>query len=405
MTAPLETVYADLHVHLGGIKMAAAMDLTVAGILEECLLRKGIGMVGIIDAAAPPAMAQLHQLAAAGDLEPLSEGGLAFRGRRGSVTLILGCEVEVYHDASLHLLCYFPDLGALEEFSRWQSTRVKNPNLSTQRHRATAAEVVAQVAGLGGFVIPAHCFTPHKSILAAAGAISPVIPPELWAAVPAVELGLSADTGLADQVPELAAFSYVSSSDAHSRGKIAREYNELWVAAPTFAELRRALVEQDGRRVAANYGLEPRLGKYHRSFCLACDRRIPGPPPQQGCANGARHRIVLGVLDRVHLLVEAAPAVPDRPELRARAAGRERPPYVPQVPLQFVPGLGRRALDRLLSAFGTEMAVLHRAAAPELAEAVGPVLAARIDDARSGRLRIEEGAGGIYGKVKLGGGR
>ncbi len=29
-------------------------------------------------------------------------------------------------------------------------------------------------------------------------------------------------------------------------------------------------IAEAGRRVAANYGLDPRLGKYHRTFCLQC---------------------------------------------------------------------------------------------------------------------------------------
>ena len=79
--------------------------------------------------------------------------------------------------------------------------------------------------------------------------------------------------------------------------------------------------------------------------------------------------------------------------------GRERPPYVHQVPLSFVPGLGRKGLERLLAAFGTEMAVLHAASEEALAEVVGPKLARLVALAREGRLAIESGAGGIYGRV------
>lgn len=385
----LQTVYADLHVHLGGIKMAAAMDLTVGNILHECMARKGVGMVGIIDAAAPPAQTQLRELVAAGLVAPLPDGGLRYRD---AATLILGCEVEVYHGGPLHLLCYFPGLPELAEFSAWQRTVVKNPALSTQRHRATAAQVVEQVAELGGFVVPAHCFTPYKSILAAAGGVAPAIAPDLWAHVPAAELGLSSDTELADRVPELHRFAYVTNSDAHSLPKIAREYNELHVAAPSFAELRLALQEAGGRRVAANYGLDPRLGKYHRSYCLACDLPLYAPAPVTACPQNPAHRLELGVLDRICLLAEQGAGGPP-------AQRRPRPPYVHQVPLQFVPGLGKKALERLLGAFGTEMQVLHRAAAAELAEVVGAPLAQRIEAARTGRLTVTAGSGGTYGKL------
>lgn len=401
----LKTLYADLHVHLGGIKMAAARDLTVENILAESAGRKGLGMVGIIDAAAPAALAQLQELAAAGELAELPGGGLRYRDQ---LTLLPGAEVEVYHPGAaagagrreaaggggpVHLLIYLPGLAQLQEFARWQAGQVKNPNLSTQRHRAGAAEVVRQAAALGGLVIPAHAFTPYKSILAAAGSIAAALPPELWRHVPAVELGLSSDTALADTIPELQSFAYVTNSDAHSLPRIAREYNALAVAAPTLAELELALRGREGRQVVANYGLDPRLGKYHRSFCLVCDQPIAGPAPQNACPRDPGHRLILGVLDRVALLSAAQGGPP--------AAPRPRPPYVHQVPLSFVPGIGRRALDRLLAAFGTEMAVLHRAAREELAAVVGPELAGRIDAARRGELAIAAGAGGAYGRLIL----
>ncbi|MCL6637992.1 MAG: endonuclease Q family protein [Alicyclobacillus sp.] len=55
----------------------------------------------------------------------------------------------------------------------------------------------------------------------------------------------------------------------------------------------------------------------------------------------------------------------------------------------------------MLAAFGTEMHVLHNATVEELVEVVGRVLAERIDAARSGRLSVAAGGGGVYGKLLL----
>lgn len=392
----LQGRYLDLHIHLGwagepggGVKISAARDLTLANILQECRERKGIEMIGVIDAATTGALADLDRLMAAGTVTELRGGGLSYEGE---VTLIPGAEVEVAHanGKPVHLCCYFPGARELKEFSRWQEGRVKNRTLSTQRHHGTtAADVVRFVGSLGGIVIPAHIFTPHKAALAAVASIGAVIPPELWRYVPTVELGLSSDTELADELPELAAFSFVTNSDAHSLGKIGREYNEIHVAEPTFAELVKALREEEGRRVAANYGLDPRLGKYHRTYCLTCDERLEGEPPVLECPRNPDHKLVLGVLDRIrHYRAMQAPGEP-----------RERPPYVHQIPLAFVPGLGKRAMERLLAAFATEMGVLHRASQADLVAVVGEKLARLIVGAREGRLAIESGGGGVYGKV------
>ena len=79
-----------------------------------------------------------------------------------------------------------------------------------------------------------------------------------------------------------------------------------------------------------------------------------------------------------------------------------RPAYVYQVPLEFIPGIGKKTLSKLLDAFGTEMTVLHQAKVSELAQVVGDILAKRIDDARTGRIHVIDGGGGIYGKIAPG---
>lgn len=394
---PLRTVYADLHVHLGRAagrpcKMAAAAHLTLPNILRECRTRKGIGLIGVIDAVTPTAQADLAALIQRGEVEEQPGGGL---GYQGDVTLIPGCEAEVLHNGkAVHLLVYLPGVREVAEFSAWQKGRVRNLTLSSQRHHdTTAAELVSFVASLAGVVIPAHAFTPFKGIFAASPLLGEVVPAELWSSVPAVELGLSSDTELADQLPELAPFAFLTNSDAHSLPKIGREYNALHVQGPTFHEWVQALRAQNGRMIAANYGLDPRLGKYHRTWCLACGSRVEGEPPALSCDLNPAHRTVPGVLDRVQANAGL------QQQLGLDAPRPPRPRYVHQVPLEYVPGLGKRGMDRLFAAFGTEMAILHRATRGDLTEVVGERLADLIDDARNGRMAVESGAGGRYGKL------
>ena len=33
-----------------------------------------------------------------------------------------------------------------------------------------------------------------------------------------------------------------------------------------------ALKNQEGRKIVANYGLDPKLGKYHRTYCEVCNK-------------------------------------------------------------------------------------------------------------------------------------
>ena len=79
---------------------------------------------------------------------------------------------------------------------------------------------------------------------------------------------------------------------------------------------------------------------------------------------------------------------------------KHRPPYRYQVPLEFLPGLGKKKLQALLAVFGTEMNILHRVTYEELAEQAGPEIAEMIVKAREGNLELQAGGGGKYGKVK-----
>lgn len=82
-----------------------------------------------------------------------------------------------------------------------------------------------------------------------------------WKRIAAVELGLSADSEMAGYISELDSYTFLTNSDAHSLGKIGREYNVIELARPSFSELKLALERKAGRRVSANFGLNPRLGQ------------------------------------------------------------------------------------------------------------------------------------------------
>lgn len=64
---------------------------------------------------------------------------------------------------------------------------------------------------------------------------------EKFSKIFAIELGLSADTYLADTISELEDKTFITNSDAHSLPKIAREYNKMQVQDISFKEVVKAL--------------------------------------------------------------------------------------------------------------------------------------------------------------------
>ena len=62
------------------------------------------------------------------------------------------------------------------------------------------------------------------------------------------------------------------------------------------------LKNEDGRKIVANYGMDPKLGKYHRTYCEVCDKNIKGIAPVIKCDTCDSKNITMGVFDRIELI-------------------------------------------------------------------------------------------------------
>ena len=382
--------FADLHIHIGWtekkrpVKISASKNLTFFNILYEAYHHKGLDMIGIIDAHSPEVQAEIQHYINEGIITEQEDGGLKYQ----DLTILLGSEIEIKEEGrkAAHFLIYLPYFKNMLQFTGWLKEHMKNVTLSSQRCYVTVKELQGEVKKHNGIFIPAHIFTPFKSVYGSCcHKMSEIIDLSL---VDAVELGLSADSDMADRIKELEQFTFVTNSDAHSLNKIGREYNKIRMHAPTFLELKKALHREEGRRVVANYGLDPKLGKYHKSRCLTCDEIIE-QENGTSCPNCNGDKITKGVDNRISEIANwENPIHPDHRSL-----------YVHQVPLEFIPKLGPKTLDKLLDHFGTEMNILHKVAEEDLLKLVPKGIAEKIMQARKGELKVGHGGGGIYGKV------
>lgn len=381
--------YVDLHVHIGRtwtgkpVKITAAQSLTFSNVIKHARIEKGLNMIGIIDCHSPEVILEMESLVSDGNVFEHHDGGLVY----GDLTIIPGAELEIYDsqcNGPIHFLCYFPSIKIISEFSSWLSRHMKNVQLSSQRVYVTGVELQKKVKELGGLFIPAHVFTPFKSLYGKGvnNTLTEVLNPSL---IDGIELGLSSDTEMADQLKELHSYTFITNSDAHSLAKIAREYQVIEMKDPTFRELKMALKGLAGRKILANYGLDPLLGKYHKTVCADCLKHLN--PGTVICSNCGGKKIIKGVAERITEL-KTAKKNPDK-----------RPPYIHQVPLEFIPGLGRKMLEKLLQYFGTEMAILHEVPYEAIKEVVPEKIAELIMKARDGKVHLAAGGGGKYGKI------
>lgn len=391
-------VFADLHVHIGRsetgkpIKITAARSLNFANIAKECAERKGINIVGIIDCASPYVIEDIENFLRTGDAYELEDGGIIYKGK---VCILLGSEVETSEKGrngkcgSAHNVCFFPHLKDIKAFSKEMSTHIHNITLSTQRSDISGYELIDIVEKYNGILIPAHIFTPFKSYYGNCTDRIKDIFKEKYDKIFAVELGLSSDTYLADMISELETKTFVTNSDAHSLPKIAREYNKIQVEDISFKEVVKALKNEDGRKVLANYGLDPKLGKYHRTHCDNCDCTIETKEPVEKCPKCGSDKVTFGVFDRIELIKDK----------KTTQSPTNRPPYIYQIPLTFIPGIGGKTIEKLLDTFETEMNILHNLSEDDIEAVVGEKVAKNIVNAREGNMKVESGGGGNYGKV------
>lgn len=386
--------FVDLHIHIGRtlsgkpVKITAAKTLTLDNIINYASNVKGMQMVGVIDCHNQEVISEIKEKLDKKEAIEQLEGGIVFRE---GITLIPGVELEINDENSqgpLHILGFFPHVRTIEAFANWLKGRVKNPSLSSQRVYESGRVLQRKIKELGGLFIPAHVFTPHKSLYGSGvvNSLKEVFDPTL---IDAVELGLSSNTGMADQMEELRRYPYLSNSDAHSLEKIGREYQVVKMEKPTFQELEKAIKEIDGRAIVANYGLDPELGKYYFTSCEKCTKAATDD--ERSCSYCGHKRLIKGVYQRIKELSMSA---------QAGTISKKRPPYIHQVPLEFIPKLGPKTLQKLRSFFQTDMSIMHQSKIEELEKLVSPAIAKNILKGREGMLTFEKGGAGRYGKIK-----
>lgn len=273
---------ADLHLH-SPYSIAVSKNMILPR-LKHSATMKGIHILGTGDITQPSWRSYLRN-------NLIKEGDCFFYQ---DLAFILQTELEDIE--SIHHVVLLPDFRAAESLTERLRPYVKNidgrwagrPHV--HRSPSELVEIVEEVNGLMG---PAHAFTPFKSLFR--GGKFNSLEDAFDTAVKKLgflELGLSADSYLADRIENLSAISFLSNSDAHSEAldSIGREFNRLEIQVPSFSEVRKACLRRGNRKVTLNAGLDPRLGKYYHMYCSKCRRRVHRHYPEASLPNIKDHQ-------------------------------------------------------------------------------------------------------------------
>lgn len=379
-------VDADLHIHSRYSK-AVSKAMTIPNLAENARF-KGLEMVGTGDILNPNWEKELLKYT-----KKIDEGTY----ERNGIRFLLTTEVE--DNRRVHHVLIFPSVETVREMRERLKPYSSDIESEGRPHLTLSAAEIADLANeLGILIGPAHAFTPWTSLYKEHDSLKGAYDD---AKIHFLELGLSADSEMADMIKAHHKLTYLSNSDAHSPmpHRLGREFNRFEVDEATFEEIRKAIMKR-GRKIVLNAGLDPRLGKYHLTACSRCYTKysLEEAKAFRWKCPKCGGRIKKGVRDRILELADTT----ERP--------KDRPPYLHLAPLAEIiamvldKGVETKAVrlfwERFLKEFGSEIRVLVDVPVEELAK-VHEEVAKAVWAYRNRKLIVIPGGGGKYGEIRL----
>jgi uncharacterized protein (TIGR00375 family) len=322
---------------------------------------------------------------------------------------VLGVEIScIYKKGTrvrkVHHLVFMPSFEAAERFN---ASLAKIGNLRSDGRPILGLDSrnlleLTLKADPQAVLIPAHAWTPHFAVFGSESGFDSLeecfedLTPHIFA----IETGLSSDPAMNWRLSALDRITLISNSDAHSPEKLAREAN-LFDTELSYAGIFDAIKQRDGRFLKT---LEffPEEGKYHVDGHRKCQARLD---PKETLRRGGLcpvcgKPVTVGVLHRVERLA-------DRPDAHQPTGAAD---YENLIPLKEVLGevlrVGPSSVKvdalyrRLLESFGSELSILRELPLDRL-EIEHPLVALALDRMRRGKVRIDPGYDGEYGKISL----
>jgi len=411
---------ADLHIH-SKFSRATSKEMTF-DMLAAWAHVKGINLVATGDFTHPEWLFLMKE-----KLEPQGNGFLRLKPgylppadnpyfkslslSTPEVSFILSTEISFIYSKmgkvkKVHLIVLAPDFKSVEKIN----TRLSGiGNLRSDGRPILgmdARNFVRMVADVAPrcVVIPSHIWTPWFSLFGANSGFDSIEEcfEETTPFIFALETGLSSDPPMNWRLSALDRFALVSNSDAHSPSKIGREAN-VFDTEFSYSGLVGALRSKDPKKFLSTIEFFPEEGKYHYDGHRKCGVVLS---PKESLKHNdlcpkCGKKLTIGVMHRVE-------------ELADRELEDERPPAIPfknLIPLNEVLGeaLGKTPESQAvwdvyfhyIREFGNEFQVLTEVPVGDLGRGSSERIGQGIDRMRKGKVRINPGHDGEYGRISL----
>lgn len=375
-------VNADFHLH-SCFSMASSKEMLIKNIAPKAKL-KGLGLIGTGDGLHPKWLDIIEQ-----STEYAGDGIYS----SGDMDFVITTEIEGKN--KIHHLIIIPDIDIARELSEKLPSKNKDTD-GRPKTNLDGVDILELVHQYDCLIGPAHAFTPWTGMYKSFDSIYDCYEKK----VDFVELGLSADTDMADKVGELKDFTFLSNSDAHSPWphRLGREFNQIELKDISFSSIKHAIKHSD---IKANYGLFPNLGKYHMTACTKCFKLIDPVNAKENkmkCVCGGR--IKKGVDYRISEISDYDK--PHHPDFR--------PPYVHLMPLAelisaiYDKGVTTKTVQniwqKLVDNFASEINVLINCEISDI-EKIDLKVSKAIESFRNNSVNVIPGGGGKYGEINF----
>lgn len=306
----------------------------------------------------------------------------------------------------IHILIFAPDFQTVEKINTHLG-RIGNLKADGRPILGLdAKELVKIVLNISEdcFIVPAHLMTPWFSLFGSKSGFNSLEEcfEDYSKYIYAGETGLSANPAMLWRMPDGRRITLISNSDAHSCPKIGREAN-VFDTELSYSAIIEAIKSKDPQKFLYTIEFFPEEGKYHYDGHRNCE--ISCSPEETKKYNGicpiCGKLLTIGVLSRVEELA-------DRPE---GFKPENAIPYKSLIPLEEIiaeilgVGVGTKGVEKeyrdLIEKFGSELGILLDVPLSDLKSETLPEISEAISRVREGKVHIEPGYDGAYGKIKI----
>lgn len=399
-------IIADLQIH-SKYSRACSQDL-IPGNIGIWADKKGIGIVGTGDLTHPLWRVQLQEA-----LQEVKPGLFGLKNKKAKAYFMLTGEVSsIYKQGDkvrrIHNMIFSPSFeatGRLVAGLEKAGANLKSDGRPIMGIKCPDLVRIAKEADERIEIIPAHAWTPHFGLFGSLSGFDSVEEAfgDQSKQIFAIETGLSSDPKMNWQISALDKYALISNSDAHSLRKLGREANvfEIDEEELSYDKIIEVIKSKDPKQFLFTIEFFPEEGKYHldghadcKFSCMPEDtEKYKGICPKCG------KKLLVGVLNRVARLGDRKFGFRPKNSI----------PFRNVIPLEeviaetFGTGIGKKvlAMYEQMTAQKPEFEILLDLSFEEIAKIGNSAIAESIIRIREGKLHIEGGYDGVFGKIHI----